>query len=363
MQTDMHFYGTYTMARAAGIPVCDSKTIAYSAQFVDDSTQQDSKSHKDGGLLYGIATAHHPIGAAVNSMMNHEEQRRVWVPFHFIPGGEGESMEEKLICVKNSKIANEMMKHHLQLAMDRTAYGLELLGIGAHVYMDTFSHYGFSGISSKYNAVKGGSIKFIGVQDANVKKYIKKKKYEFFLKFFRETISFFGEEFSRALGHGGVATYPDRPFLHWQVKFEEEFSGNNAREDRNNPDTFLEGCEGLHRYFSEFSKQNYPDNGHKLFGDIKETVSGIIKYEGKKDARIDKWLDAIKEGHLFKPEENEHDMSYKASEWEDEKKNFDKLESSARALRTHVYRFHQAAALHRYYVLKDLLPANGIAVY
>jgi hypothetical protein len=33
MQEDMHYYGTYAIARAAGIPSGDAQVIAYAAQF------------------------------------------------------------------------------------------------------------------------------------------------------------------------------------------------------------------------------------------------------------------------------------------------------------------------------------------
>nr|VFK43375.1 MAG: hypothetical protein BECKSD772F_GA0070984_11451 [Candidatus Kentron sp. SD]VFK48846.1 MAG: hypothetical protein BECKSD772E_GA0070983_11451 [Candidatus Kentron sp. SD] len=57
MQEDMHFYGTYAMARSAGIPADKAKIIAYAAQYVDDSTANDSDVHKDGGMFETVATA------------------------------------------------------------------------------------------------------------------------------------------------------------------------------------------------------------------------------------------------------------------------------------------------------------------
>jgi len=36
MQEDMHYYGTYAMARAAGLKAAHAKVIAYAAQYVDD---------------------------------------------------------------------------------------------------------------------------------------------------------------------------------------------------------------------------------------------------------------------------------------------------------------------------------------
>jgi len=46
MQEDMHYYGTYAMARAAGLKVKDAKVVAYAAQYVDDSTANDSEVHQ-----------------------------------------------------------------------------------------------------------------------------------------------------------------------------------------------------------------------------------------------------------------------------------------------------------------------------
>ena len=170
---------------------------------------------KMGGVLYGIATAHHAKDAVINNAMDKkEEQRRVWVPFHFIPGAEGASFSEKLLCIKDSPVANEMMQHHVDYAINGASFGLELLGIGAHVYMDTFSHYGFSGISSEYNAVDGDSFEYPDIKDKQVESYITAKLDKFFTKYGTKCISCFGEQLSGALGHGAVATFPDRPFLH-----------------------------------------------------------------------------------------------------------------------------------------------------
>ena len=55
--------------------------------------------------------------------------------------------------------------------------------------------------------------------------------------------------------------------------------------------------------------------------------------------------------------------AYDPEEWENDKKKFAHGISSRDGIATHVYRFHQAAAYHRYHVLKDMLPSHGIAVY
>ena len=360
MQEDMHFWGTYVVTRAAGFPMKDAHTIAYAAQYVDDSNKQDSTQHEDGGLLYGIATAHHPKQSALNSVIDREEQRRVWVPFHFIPGGEGKTFQEKLLCVKDSNIAQEMINYHIAAAKEK-AFGLELTGIAAHVYMDTFSHYGFSGISSEYNEVDGDSFKFVNInQESSIGAYISNKREEFIAKY----LGSLAEAGSSALGHAGVATYPDRPFLHWEVDFEHPRSNGAEKSDRNNPETYLEGCKKLHSLLSAFAETHYEQPAIRSFEDIKDSISSIIRYEGDKGERIDQWKKAIKQGAIYKPEESESEkISYDWEEWEDEKKEFHEKDSSSVGIDTHAYRFHQAAAFHRYYVLKDLLPKHGIAVY
>ena len=83
MQEDMHYYGTYALARAAGLDVKYARVIAYAAQYVDDSTTNDSEVHEDGGMFETTATAHTNAEAALNSATDHLEQRKVWVPFHF----------------------------------------------------------------------------------------------------------------------------------------------------------------------------------------------------------------------------------------------------------------------------------------
>ena len=42
MQVDMHYYGTYAMARAAGLSPADCRIIAIAAQFVDDNAGKDT---------------------------------------------------------------------------------------------------------------------------------------------------------------------------------------------------------------------------------------------------------------------------------------------------------------------------------
>ena len=357
MQTDMHYYGTYAIARVAGIPERDANIIAYSAQFVDDSSQRDSELHDDEGMMWGIATAHHAKDCVVNAHINSSEQRRVWVPFHFLPGGQGETLEQKLICTKDSKIVNDLFDNHIHVALSGKDFGLHLLGIVSHVYMDTFSHYGFSGISSDYNSIINDSIEFITRVDKKTKRYILKKAKRFWEKYTNPFVSLIGETASRSLGHGAVKTYPDRPYLHWTFEYECSQPGNGVFSNRNNPKTFLEGCEKLYSKLSHFAQQHYEGSNNTIpFKDVRDQVVEILQYQGGKKERIKKWRRFI-QSHFSKP------VKYSHLTWEDQREEFTKTASSSENINLDIYRFHQAATYHRYFVLKDLLPANEIMAY
>ena len=101
MQVDMHYYATYALARAAGIEPADARTIATSAQFVDDNIARSHVDFRDGSRIDREATAHHPMDL---SNRDARDQRRVWVPFHFIPGNIGVSYTERLKCRMDSAI-------------------------------------------------------------------------------------------------------------------------------------------------------------------------------------------------------------------------------------------------------------------
>lgn len=359
MQEDMHYYGTYAMARAAGLNKKASTIIATAAQFTDDNAQNSNVEFKDAGSIYSEATAHHALNL---KNIKKDDQRKVWVPFHFLPGNEGNSFTERLVCRKNSKIAKEMVKHHLSLS--NTSFFLELIGITAHVYADTFAHYGFSGVSSRKNKIINNSIEKQKLKP-EIEKYIKEKEDNFKRKYKKETgfldniKSLFIESVSGALGHGAVMTYPDRPYLVWSFTYEKPKIKSGIR---NNPETFLEGCQSLYNLFEEVSKQrpDYKDKAGKVrFSDICSEVKSILHLQGKKKDRINAWRKAAKEGNLFASGKEEITI-YK--DWNSEFRKMNGKSDSRFALTTNIYKFYQAASFHRVYILRDLLPSHNLIV-
>src|SRR5437763_16377081 len=123
MQTDMHYYGIYVMARCAGLREDIARAIATAAEYVDDSDRMRVKL-TDGEVVESEPTAHHPKNG---KNLDPIDQRRTWIPFHFIPGNEGQTAAEKLVCRTDSDIAREMLDHNLGLVME--PYGILLMGI------------------------------------------------------------------------------------------------------------------------------------------------------------------------------------------------------------------------------------------
>lgn len=361
MQLDMHYYGTYAMARTAGLKPAICKTIATAAQFVDDNAAKAHIEFQDGGRIDAEATAHHV--SDVISNRDAEDQRQVWVPFHFLPGNKGDTFSQRLICREDSKIVQTMVDHHLSYAQHPA--GVCLIGVAAHVYADTFSHWGFSGVGSRYNKVDNDSFEFDQGLDPDVADYIKKKEREFFRRhgkgggFIANIKSWLAETVSGALGHGAVATYPDRPYLKWSFTYEYP---HRRYVDRNNPEHFLKGCEALHGMFTRFRQANPAlSNGDGVaFDTIKASVRTILAHADRMEGRIKKWRTEARLGNIG-PDAFQIPL-YKPEVWLKQSATLNSSETSTAALRANLFRFYQAASIHRQFVLRELLPDNKLIV-
>lgn len=373
MQQDMHYYGTYAMARAAGLSEDACLKIAYSAQFVDDNVAAETIEFEDGATLSVEATAHHPVNLLSTEPFDND-QRRVWVPFHFLPGNEGNTYSQRLRCRKDSSIAQEMIRYYVEKS--KWECGLYLAGIAAHVYADTFSHYGFSGVCSRGNKVEQSSIQLLNELDPNIESYIRNKADDFqqreaeleakglfanfrekFMDLTQATIA----EVSGALGHGPVSTYPDRPFLEWEFTYEQDGLPSGHR---SNPGTFLEACRKLHQFFENVAINNPSQavSTAQEFEEIESKVVEILQHQGNKQGRIDAWQQAAMDG-TFGDNVSAKIPVYSARLWRAEwdQMKVDPVVGDV-VLGTNIMKFYQAAAFHRNYVLRELLPQSGLIV-
>ncbi|HAS89705.1 MAG TPA: hypothetical protein DCS48_10440 [Desulfovibrio sp.] len=352
MQKDMHYYGTYALARAAGIKPEDAQIIASAAQFVDDNEKKVEIDFTDKGSLYSRPTGHNIFDI---DNRDTDDQRVVWVPFHFLPGGAGYTFEEKIVCQMDSGIAREMCANY-QAKKDKKFYR-ELIGIAAHVYADTFSHYGFSGLSSDQNDIDNGSIELDPSLGDDFKDKIKGGDSDFLRKF----VSHAAEKASKKLGHGSVLEYPDIPCLKWSFKYEHREGIIN----RDNPATFLQACEALYNFFREVC-ENYPEiyeGSHRNFAEIKNTLqSDIIPYQDLVEGRIEKWKDSFRDPTSNFTPTGEEFLEYLGDKWNEQRESLDDTAHSSEVVDRPVYQFYKAASYHRHYILRDLLPEKKIVV-
>lgn len=395
MQIDMHYYGTYAMARAAGINADAARIIATAAQYVDDNVADEPIVLKDGARILRRSTAHHLEDVRKN--VNENDQREVWVPFHFLPGneiddGENEDHTLRLRCRKNSEPAC-MMVDHLVNGAPTDVLALERAGIVAHVYADTFSHYGFSGVSSRRNRVYGDRFAFqhedaltlqlqewggdffkkFGSQGGrfrNIKTWVDRQGFVERLKPLLQRlglgavaawiVSFVGETGSGALGHGPVATYPDQPYLKWSYVYEYPRA---VTVERDNSADFLEACRALHAMFERLAavRGDFADvGGGRPFASIEGKVAQIIGTVGDKYERADLWKRAAATGELFVKAEPIPDYDHETwTRWIEEA---DGKIDSANTLDHPACRFHLAANAHRSWVLHTLLPSRNLLV-
>jgi hypothetical protein len=369
MQIDMHYYGVYCLARTAGLNQETAHTIAYASQFTDDSVQNEVEHNQEhGAAVVAEETAHHATDVENLSPAN---QRWVWVPFHFLPGNAGGSYRERLICRKDSAVAHEMLNHYLDNA--DLPFASQLMGVAAHVYADTFAHYGFSGVASELNLVERTSLEYT-IAKKTIQAHVDKKKENFWDRFaagLDQAITGISgqvaEDLTGGLGHAAVATLPDRPFINWKLKYEAKRFLVRPSENRCNPETFLEGCEKLHALFCRFAKRR-PDLARPKtrldFGELSGELGKIIRFEGKKEQRIAKWQGFWGTVPQMVTEAGMESAipQYDPGLWHGQRDSFEKLDKPKEMLRLKVYGFYQAASFHKHYVLRQLLPENGLIV-
>src|SRR5687768_16032028 len=150
MNIDFHHAATFVVARAAGFDEPQAELIAHSAQYVDDATNDGLVRFDNGAMYSRCATAHKMLDYKNFAAL---AVQRVWVPFHFIPGGATASDKfiDRLVCRPNSRVLQAIVRS--AIADAEKPYGLHRLGITAHVFVDSWAHQGFAGVNHAVNLV------------------------------------------------------------------------------------------------------------------------------------------------------------------------------------------------------------------
>ncbi|RLA83347.1 MAG: hypothetical protein DRG78_04610 [Epsilonproteobacteria bacterium] len=353
MQIDGHHTLTYVLSRMAGFEHSEANTIAYSAQYVDDATNAGIINFTNNAMFSRISSAHEISITDMKHYLDAHENHLVWVPFHFLPGNDGEqagnnvagSFIKKLVCKPYSPVAVDLLDACMH-DIDKD-YALHRLGITMHVFADTFAHKGFAGVIHDINKVSD-------------------------LKCHNYDMGFLDMMKSKALsdnfpmGHGAALTCPDMPFLEWSYT-----NGLGEYVPRNNLDDFSEAALNLFGQLGLFLNKQ----GKEVKDYIQEDMEQIKKnFENFRDddgeIRHKKWLKSIKNGDFsFGPVDLEYipkgEGSWKHQAISQNKEidaKDDKFEFNDKFMSSNWRLFHVALKAHRFDIVNTILPKYGICV-
>jgi len=349
MQIDFHHTVTYVLARLAGFAHEDAAIVAYSAQYVDDAQNRGVILFDNGETFDHIASSHSVTDVEHN--LSNVEDYQVWVPFHFLPGNNGQPagqdevtpIAQRLLCQPDSPVAADMCRAALDTRGQQNS--LHRLGITTHVYADTFAHQRFCGFRDRLNKA----------QDETREGLLEK-------------VEAVAAEVA-SLGHGDVSVHPDQPFRAWKYR-----DSNGFEVDRSNPDIFIEACDRIFALHCAYRgeggapPQLLPQD-RKLLSD---SLTGFDSEDG--EARHQMWLGLLRQGGFsFDPltAEQAQDLNYAPKgigSWK-----YEALGTAAAvdfAGQVFPYKdtfetsnwkyFHEALKAHQAEVLGGLLPQYGL---
>lgn len=365
MQIDFHLGTTFVLARMAGFTNKEANIIASSAQYVDDAVKSGTISFNTRAAFTFIASAHKMLDYRnFRELSNHN----VWIPFHFLPGDQVlDSVEDKfvsrLVCRPNSAVAQEMLANCTQNF--KRPYGMHLLGITSHVYVDTWAHQGFLGLSHELNKIEE-IYQADGMIDKEMARHRK--------KFFRRTpwrvildkiqSLFIGE--ALPVGHGCALSYPDLPYLKWSYK---NWRGDKV--ERNNPKDFMEASKHLLNYYIALRKEynlHVPTVNESDFLQIEALFKEATSEEG--DERLEIWQQAITSNKFSFGSDLWNYTAEGEGSWLDEAFPFHSIDNfifknvefKNYFMNSNWKQLHDALIFHRFSLIHEILPARGLSV-
>jgi hypothetical protein len=151
MQRDFHYYCIGVLARAAGFSSEDALTVAYASQYVDDATESEPipLQVQEGELAFEPVRTSYATLEQLRSL-SWSAQKRVWIPFHFIPARpfhaqEGESFSFVTKRGSDSPFVQQLLERAASEPPENRKRRLCRIGIALHTYADTWAHQRFSG--------------------------------------------------------------------------------------------------------------------------------------------------------------------------------------------------------------------------
>lgn len=227
------------LTEKAGFSPEDAQVIAYASQYTDGAVEHfpmqiqnlpelDFRDRVDGEWFDPICTAHR--GIQYFSGIFKDVQRKVYIPFHFLPSDAYEGQGRyNYRCVPDGNLARGLVRE--AAGGVRAAEGEERtrklirLGIALHTCADTWFHQRFSG---RWNG-----------RDNDVERIAIRRDGRY------EILPFFDHlklNLVRDVGHAEALYFPDQTHLEW--KYEHDASG--IEYTRDNTALFLEAAQSIY---------------------------------------------------------------------------------------------------------------------
>lgn len=281
MRIDFHFYTIYVLARAAGFSPDNAYVIAYASQYTDDEVKEGTIYFENGGEFTPSITAHRIFDPHT---VSEEICKRVWMPFHFLPGNLGVG-QEQLLTRANSPTVQEIISQFLRY--DLLPSSLHLLGIILHAYADTWSHQNFLGMIDGTNRVSE-----LRVNGKDVWKY----------------------KIAPPLGHAQTGGTPDEPRLEWEYRDYQEVPHHVVNYHR-----ALEAAQNCHTVLSRFIDKfadDFRDSMSIPWQQIEEKIMNLFQYQADEKGCVEAWAEAISSGELgFNSHGKDINLMYDPGEW------------------------------------------------
>lgn len=288
MDVEFHYYITYLIAARAGFSPDDARTIACSAQQVDDNCNE-YQIKGSLGLVY-----RNYISQTMNIERPRDDLLRIYPLFHFVPGDPmaiSARRKDKKTSPWMTTPDNELAQEMLNAAL--CSGNLYRIGIAAHAYVDTWAHQNFIGKCDELNKCPLG---------LNIWNRIKSSLWNII-----------------NTGHGSFAHQPDKPALVWKDKrLENDTVDNRLR--------FLDAAEALYKTFvlykdPSISGSSLTSNIASLRAELNEDI-GVPdpkSSEELKEKRIARYRERARhspyQGQAL-PEYDENEWFNKAVAWD-----------------------------------------------
>lgn len=344
MQKDIHFCLIKVLSQESGFSPDDAQIIAYASQYTDDAVEHlplrvknlpdlNFKKRVKGEYFDPICTAHRGIQYITGLFK--DVQRKVYIPFHFLPSSKYEGKGRyDYCCVPDGSLPRLLIQgavEQIKLAQKKKRpQALIQLGIALHTYADNWSHQRFSGRrSARDNDVE--RIHLFQHDDYEPLPFLDQLKLNIIPD----------------VGHAEALHFPDQSHLKW--KYEHDASG--LEYTRDNTAIFLEAA---HTIFNVLCEANgKPGNWKSLVNKIKECLS--VPSDSMKD-KFQKYCGLFPEITFDYHEDDWRNQALKGESFDWNNFEEDDYKSQAYKFNGDMkwFYFHIAAYKQRIFVLKNI---------